>query len=113
MILDEDGKKMLDDLEELLSRLTDAQKQLILLSAKSKAFPDNNTLKKIAILALNISAVEALIADARARRRDRPRPTIEQWNSSRGLAGVRSASHAQTPGRTHACGFEQEPVPAL
>ncbi|RCW79502.1 hypothetical protein C7476_11717 [Phyllobacterium bourgognense] len=43
----------------------DAQKQLILLSAKSKAFPDNNTLNKVATLSLNISAVEALIADAR------------------------------------------------
>ncbi|HMF67097.1 MAG TPA: hypothetical protein VK602_05760 [Phyllobacterium sp.] len=64
MILDEDGKEMLDDLEGLLSRLTNAQKQLILLSAKSKAFPDNNTLKKVATLTLNISAVEALIADA-------------------------------------------------
>ncbi len=57
---------MLDDLEELLSRLTDAQKQLVLLSAKTKAFPDNNTLKKIATLALNISAVEAVITDAQA-----------------------------------------------
>jgi hypothetical protein len=65
MILDKDGEVMLDDLEGLLSRLTDAQKQLILLSAKSKAFPDNNTLNKVATLALNISAVEALIADAR------------------------------------------------
>jgi len=64
MILDEDRKEMLDDLEGLLSRLTNAQKQLILLSAKSKAFPDNNTLKKVATLTLNISAVEALIADA-------------------------------------------------
>jgi hypothetical protein len=63
MILDENGKMMLDDLEELLSRLTDAQKQLILLSAKTKAFPDNNTLKKIATLSLNISAVEAVITD--------------------------------------------------
>ncbi|MBZ9655007.1 hypothetical protein [Phyllobacterium lublinensis] len=63
MILDEGGKNMLDDLEELLSRLTDAQKQLVLLSAKAKAFPDNNTLKKIATLALNISAVEAVITD--------------------------------------------------
>lgn len=54
---------MLDDLEELLSRLTGAQKQLVLLSAKAKAFPDNNTLKKIATLALNISAVEAVITD--------------------------------------------------
>jgi hypothetical protein len=63
MILDENGKMMLEDLEELLSRLTDAQKQLILLSAKAKAFPDNNTLKKIATLALNISSVEAVIAD--------------------------------------------------
>ncbi len=57
---------MLDDLEELLSRLTDAQKQLVLLSARTKAFPDNNTLKKIATLALNISAVEAVITDAQA-----------------------------------------------
>ena len=65
MILDKDGEVMLDDLEGLLSRLTAAQKQLILLSAKSKAFPDNNTLNKVATLALNISAVEALIADAR------------------------------------------------
>ncbi|WP_114432038.1 hypothetical protein [Phyllobacterium bourgognense] len=65
MILDEDGEVMLDDLEGLLSRLMDAQKQLILLSAKSKAFPDNNTLNKVATLSLNISAVEALIADAR------------------------------------------------
>ena len=64
MIIDEGGKKMLDDLEELLSRLTDAQKQLVLLSARTKAFPDNNTLKKIATLALNISAVEAVITDA-------------------------------------------------
>jgi hypothetical protein len=64
MILDQDRKEMLDDLEGLLSRLTNAQKQLILLSAKSKAFPDNNTLKKVATLTLNISAVEALIADA-------------------------------------------------
>ncbi len=55
---------MLDDLEELLSRLTDAQKQLVLLSAKTKAFPDNNTLQKIATLSLNISAVEAAITDA-------------------------------------------------
>lgn len=68
MILDEDGKTMLDDLEGLLSRLTDAQKQLILLSAKSKAFPDNNTLNKVATLALNISAVEALIADEQSRK---------------------------------------------
>lgn len=55
---------MLDDLEELLSRLTDAQKKLILMSARAKAFPDNNTLTKIATLALNISSVEAVIADA-------------------------------------------------
>ncbi|MDR6633802.1 hypothetical protein J2X72_002602 [Phyllobacterium sp. 1468] len=65
MILEEDGEAMLDDLEGLLSRLTGAQKQLILLSAKSRAFPDNNTLNKVATLALNISAVEALIAEAR------------------------------------------------
>ncbi len=52
---------MLDELEYLLSRLTAAQKQLILSSAKSKTFPDNNTLQKIATLALNISSVEALI----------------------------------------------------
>ncbi len=57
---------MLDDLEELLSRLTDAQKQLVLLSARTKAFPDNNTLKKIATLSLNISAVEAVITDAQS-----------------------------------------------
>ncbi|MEK1852924.1 MAG: hypothetical protein AAAC48_13905 [Phyllobacterium sp.] len=63
MILDENGKMMLEDLEELLSRLTEAQKQLVLSSAKTKAFPDNNTLKKIATISLNISAVEAVISD--------------------------------------------------
>ncbi len=72
MILDEDGKTMLDDLEGLLSRLEDAQKQLILMSAKSKAFPDNTTMKKVAILALNISAVEALIVDEQGQK---TRPT--------------------------------------
>lgn len=54
---------MLEDLEELLSRLTEAQKQLVLSSAKTKAFPDNNTLNKIATISLNISAVEAVISD--------------------------------------------------
>lgn len=31
--------------------------------AKSKAFPDNNTLQKIATLELNIAAVETAIAN--------------------------------------------------
>ncbi len=82
---------MLDDLEELLSRLTDAQKQLVLLSAKTKAFPDNNTLKKIATLALNISAVEAVITDAQAvnqRISETPKPTIEQLELQPRSAGV-------------------------
>jgi hypothetical protein len=54
---------MLDDLERLLSNLTEAQTQLILTCAKSKAFPDNNTLQKIATLELNIAAVETAIAN--------------------------------------------------
>ncbi|MBB3238170.1 hypothetical protein [Phyllobacterium endophyticum] len=68
MNLDEDQGDMLGDLEELLSRLADAQKRLILMSAKSRTFPDNNTLQKIAALALNISAVEALISDGQSRK---------------------------------------------
>lgn len=59
----ENGKRMLDDLERLLSSLTEAQTQLISVCAKSKAFPDNNTLQKIATLELNIAAVEATIAN--------------------------------------------------
>ena len=54
---------MLDDLERLLSSLTEAQTQLISMCAKAKAFPDNNTLQKIATLELNIAAVEAAIAN--------------------------------------------------
>ncbi|MEP7456836.1 hypothetical protein [Phyllobacterium sp. SB3] len=54
---------MLDDLERLLSSLTEAQTQLILMCAKSKAFPDNNTLQKIATLELNIAAVETAIVN--------------------------------------------------
>ncbi|MEK1886287.1 MAG: hypothetical protein AAAB35_01645 [Phyllobacterium sp.] len=53
----------MDELEELLARLTAAQRQLIMTSAKTKTFPDNNTLQKIATLALNISSVETMIAD--------------------------------------------------
>lgn len=59
----EDGKHMLDDLERLLSSLIDAQTQLITMCAKSKSFPDNNTLQKIATLELNIAAVETAIAN--------------------------------------------------
>ncbi|MHC1549654.1 hypothetical protein [Phyllobacterium sp. K27] len=59
----EDGKHMLDDLERLLSSLIEAQTQLITMCAKSKAFPDNNTLQKIATLELNIAAVETAIAN--------------------------------------------------
>jgi hypothetical protein len=59
----ENGKCMLDDLERLLSTLTEAQTQLILLCAKSKSLPDNNTLQKIARLELNIAAVETTIAN--------------------------------------------------
>ncbi|QND52430.1 hypothetical protein HB779_11335 [Phyllobacterium sp. 628] len=58
---------MQDELGELLSKLSDAQKELIILTAKTNAFPDNNTLRKIATLSLNISAVEALIADTQNR----------------------------------------------
>ncbi|MBA8901267.1 MULTISPECIES: hypothetical protein [unclassified Phyllobacterium] len=58
---------MQDELGELLSKLSDAQKELIVLTAKTNAFPDNNTLRKIATLALNISAVEGLIADTQSR----------------------------------------------
>ncbi|MCO4319852.1 hypothetical protein M8997_021925 [Phyllobacterium sp. 21LDTY02-6] len=54
---------MQEDLERLLSSLTDAQTQLIATCAKSKAFPDNNTLQKIATLELNIAAVETAIAN--------------------------------------------------
>ncbi|MBA8876651.1 hypothetical protein [Phyllobacterium myrsinacearum] len=58
---------MQNELGELLSKLSDAQKELIISTAKSNAFPDNNTLRKIATLALNISAVEGLIADTQTR----------------------------------------------
>ncbi|MGH7004674.1 MAG: hypothetical protein ACREIP_12060 [Alphaproteobacteria bacterium] len=53
---------MQDDLERLLLSLTEAQTQLISVCAKSKAFPDNNTLQKIATLELNIAAVETALA---------------------------------------------------
>ena len=58
---------MLAELEELLSRLTAAQRRLILASAKARTFPTNSTLNKIATLALNISAVESMIAEAQDR----------------------------------------------
>ncbi|MGH9916745.1 MAG: hypothetical protein ACRD63_15825 [Pyrinomonadaceae bacterium] len=67
LILENYGEVMQDELGELLSKLSDAQKELIVLTAKTNAFPDNNTLRKIATLALNISAVEGLIADTQSR----------------------------------------------
>ncbi|MRG55936.1 hypothetical protein SAMN05428967_3261 [Phyllobacterium sp. YR620] len=57
----------MDELEELLARLTAAQRQLITSSAKTKTFPDNNTLQKIATLALNISSVETMIVETQGR----------------------------------------------
>lgn len=58
---------MQDELGALLSKLSHAQKELIILTAKTNSFPDNNTLRRIATLALNISAVEALITDTQNR----------------------------------------------
>lgn len=61
------GKTMLNDLQELLSTLTVARKELILLTAKEKMLPSNNTLNKIAALAATISSVEAVIANSQGR----------------------------------------------
>ena len=55
---------MLDELEELLSRLITEQRRLILSSARTRTFPDKNTLQKVATLALNISSVETMITEA-------------------------------------------------
>jgi len=62
-----DGSFTLDELEELLARLIAAQRRLILASAKTRTFPDNKSLQKVATLALNISSVKSVIAEAQDR----------------------------------------------
>jgi hypothetical protein len=54
---------MTEDLEALLDRLKNAQRELVLNAAKMKVLPSDGTLRKIADLEQAIVATEALIEE--------------------------------------------------
>lgn len=51
-------------MEELLERLKEAQRQILVAAASSKALPSDGTLRKVADLEQAIAAVEALLDGA-------------------------------------------------
>jgi hypothetical protein len=59
----------LNDLVQLLARLQQAQRDLIVSVAKTAMMPSDGTLRKIADLENTIAAVEALIQEERAKNR--------------------------------------------
>lgn len=59
--LEREGLKMKNELQALLDRLEDAQREMIQQAARTAALPSDNTLRKIADLEVAIGAVSALL----------------------------------------------------
>jgi hypothetical protein len=53
-----------NELEALLERLKDAQREILMAAARSSALPSDGTLRKVADLEQTIAAVEALLDGA-------------------------------------------------
>ena len=57
------GFKMHEKLTALSKRLKDEQRQLLLSAAEQNALPSASTIQRVAMLELNIAAIENTLAD--------------------------------------------------